>query len=235
VPDRLDHQRRAREHPHGIPRAVGADRQAREDDVFLGAVEGRVQPRTELGERACVARELPVDAVGRERYLQQDRAGDQPPALARGEADGGEDPDQHRDRGHLVGGEAAVSGPARDVARVRADEERREEAVDALDGRVEQDLVLVDLRRARDRVLRARAFPDHAAQRRGAQGHAGADEPDDQQRQDVRAQRCDALCGVREQVALRRSDLQDAQERGVRARDLVHIRLGARNAVPARA
>ena len=121
-----------------------ADRQAGEREVLLRAVEDRVQPRAELGERARVAGELAVHAVGGERDLQQHRAGDQPPALAGGERRRRRArPISTRDGRDLVGREPAMRAPAGDVARVGRDEEGREEAVAGLDGRVEQDLVLV--------------------------------------------------------------------------------------------
>ena len=81
----LQRDRGAGERPHGVAGAARADRQAGEADVLLRAVEDRVQPGAELGERARVAGELAVDAVGGERGLQQDRARDEAPALARGE------------------------------------------------------------------------------------------------------------------------------------------------------
>ena len=186
---RLQRQRGAGEQPHRVAGAARADREAGEDEVLLGAVEDRVQPRAELGERARVARELAVDAVERER---EPGAGSRPPrarALAGRERRGGEQPDGERDQRHLVGREPAAGRPAGDVLRVGRDEERREEAVGALDRRVEQRLVLVVLLDllggAVERRRRQRARPEQRAQLRGADVGPRAHEADEQQRGDV--------------------------------------------------
>ena len=139
---------------------------------------------------ARVAGELAVDAVGRERELEQHRAGDQAPALAGRERDRGEQPDEHRDGRDLVRRKPAARRPARDVLRVRADEERREEAVGALDGRVEQHAVLVVLRDRRARPRRRRPATAGAPRTAGAGSSAPTcapprTRPDEQQRDGV--------------------------------------------------
>src|SRR3954447_16757462 len=103
--------------------ARGAYREAREDDVLLPAVEDGVKPGAELGERQRVTGQLAIDAVDRERSLQQDRPGDEPGARADRERGGRHEADAHGDRGHRVRGPAPARREARDVARVRADEE----------------------------------------------------------------------------------------------------------------
>ena len=118
----LERQRGAGEQPDVVAGAGGADRQAGEDEVLLRAVEDGVEPGAELGERARVARELAVDAVEGERELEQDRAGDHPPALAGGEAGRGEQPDEHRERGDAVRRPATVAPPS---ARCSASRARR--------------------------------------------------------------------------------------------------------------
>ena len=79
----LERERGAGEQPHVIPGLCGAEREPGERQVLLRAVADRVQPGSEAGEAARVAGELAVDAVERERRLEQQRAGDHPGALAR--------------------------------------------------------------------------------------------------------------------------------------------------------
>ena len=103
-----------------------------------------------------------------------------------------------REQRHLVGRQPAPRRPARDVARVGRDEERGEEAVRALDRRVEQLAVLVVLEDvgggALERDRRAGAGPEQRAQVRGGDVHARAHEPDQQQRGHVvRRDRAPAL------------------------------------------
>ena len=166
----LQRQRGAGEQPDVVARLRGADRQAGEDRVLLRAVEDRVQPGAELGERARVARELAVDAVERERELEQDRAGDHPPALA-----GRERRPRRRSRRTTesvvtpFGVQPRSRRPARDVLRVGRDEERGEEAVVRLDGGVEQRAVLVVLADPRGGAGR-RARRSAGASRTGAAG-----------------------------------------------------------------
>ena len=185
----LQGQRGAGEQPDVVARLRGADRQAGEDRVLLRAVEDRVQPGAELGERARVARELAVDAVERERELEQERAGDHPPALAGRERRRRHEADGDRERRDAVRRPAAAGGPARDVLGVGRDEERREEAVVRLDGGVEQRAVLVVLADPRGRVGDVlggeRARPEQAPQVAAADLDPRPDEPGEQQRRGV--------------------------------------------------
>ena len=138
---------------------------------------------------ARVAGELPVHAVERERDLQQHRAGDEPRPVAGRERRGGEDADDRRQRRHVVRRPPAAGGPARDVLRVRADEEAREEAVVRLDGGLEQRRLLVEV------AVRADACSTSSGESGRAQNSrrrwlvltrtAERHEPVDQQRRDV--------------------------------------------------
>ena len=192
----LQGERGHRERPDVVAEAArGAEREPDVHHVLLAAVEDRVQPRPELRELARVPRELAVDAVDRERGLQHDRAADQPGARAQREQGGRHEAHPHRDRRHLVRRQPVAGAPPRDVPRVGADEERREEPVRRLDGRVERGLVLVALGQLGLGLgggrARGRAGVEEAAQVGVADVDAAADEADEQHRRRVLAR--DAL------------------------------------------
>ena len=193
----LEGDRAAREQPHRVAGAARADRQAGEREVLLPAIEHRVQPRAELRELARVAGELPVDAVGRERDLQHHGSGDEAPALAGREARRCQHSHHHRHGRHLVGREAAARRPARDVLRVRADEVGGEEPVGGLDGRVEQQPVLVacgePLGAFGGGLGRERARPEQPPQVHGADLRAAADEAEQRERDGVLARRSEPV------------------------------------------
>ena len=129
----LERERRAGEQPHVVAGLRGAEREPGERQILLRAVADRVQPGAEAGEAARVAGELAVDAIERERRLEQQRAGDHPGPLPGRERRRGDDADRQREQRDGVGRPAPPRRPAGDVLRVRADEMGGEEAVVALD------------------------------------------------------------------------------------------------------
>lgn len=134
VPAGLQDHRAEREGPYVVAAARRSEGEARVVGVLLGAVEGRVQPGAERRVLQRVAGELPVRAVQDEGEQEQQPGRDESGAGAGGGAARGDQRGDQRGGGDLVRGQAAAGAPAGDVARVRADAVRGEEAVAGLHG-----------------------------------------------------------------------------------------------------
>src|SRR3954451_24081032 len=178
------------ERPHVVSAGVGgAVGEPREGEVLLRAVEYRVQPGAELRERAGVARELAVDAVDGERDREQECAGHERTAAAEREHGRRDRAEQERDGRRLVRGHPAARREARDVFRVRADEEGREESVVGLHGRINREAVLIDRVEPVDRGARLiageRAGEAEEAQVARGDRNAVAQQPDEDEPDDV--------------------------------------------------
>lgn len=144
VPAGLEDHRAQCQGPHVVAAPGRAERETRVVGVFLGAVEGGVEPGAERGVLQGVAGELAVGAVEDEGRDQQHAGRDEPAPGAGGRAGRRDQRGDQRGGGDLVGGEAAAGAPAGDVARVRADAVRGEEAVARLHGRLQADGLVVD-------------------------------------------------------------------------------------------
>lgn len=144
VPTGLEHHSAEGERPYVVAAAGGAEREARVVRVLLGPVEGRVQPGTHRRVLQRVAGELPVGAVQDEGEEEEQPGGDVAAAGAGRRAAGRDQRGQQGGGGDLVRREAAAGAPAGDVAGVRADEERGEEAVVGLHGAAQPHRLVVD-------------------------------------------------------------------------------------------
>ncbi len=144
MPAGLQDHRAERERPHVVAAPGRAQGEARVVGVLLGAVERGVEPGAERRVLQGVAGDLAVDAVQDEGRDQQDAGRDEAGPGAGGRAGRRDERGEQGRGGDLVRGEAAAGAPARDVAGVRADEVRGEEAVAGLHGRLQAYGLVVD-------------------------------------------------------------------------------------------
>lgn len=142
----LQDHRSERERPYVVAVAGGAEGEARVVRVLLGPVKRGVQPGAHRRVLQRVAGELPVGAVEDEREEQQQPCGDVAAAAAGGRAARRDQRGEQGGGGDLVRGEAAACAPAREVARVRADEVRGEEPVTGLHRAPQPYRLVVDRR-----------------------------------------------------------------------------------------
>lgn len=148
VPAGLQDHGAESERPYVVTAAAPgrSQREARVVGVLLGAVEGGVEPGAERGVLQGVAGELAVGAVQDERADQQDPGRDEADAGAGGRAARRDQRGEQGGGGDLVRGQAPAGAPAGQVARVRADAERGEEAVAGLHGRLQAYGLVADVR-----------------------------------------------------------------------------------------